>query len=59
MPRLITRSQDPMNTDDKTEYRYIDYDWEVMACYLDDLPMYPSVEAAEAAYRMEHEGVSP
>ena len=59
MARLIICSRDPMNTDDKTMYRYIDEDWEAIACALDDLPTYPSVEEAEAAYRLEHEGVSP
>lgn len=59
MMRLITYSRDPVNHDDETLYRYIDEDWEALACFMNDLPMYPSEAEAREAYRREHDGESP
>jgi hypothetical protein len=50
MARLITKTP---GAGCETSYRFIDCNWEVEACLIDDLRMFPSLEEAEAAYIKE------
>ena len=44
--------------DGDVSYRYIDEDWEEMACFMNDLRMYSSEEAARTAY-INKNGLDP
>ena len=50
-PRLIEYH---IGIDGDVSYRYIDEDWEEMACFMNDLRMYATKEAAWTAYQKAH-----
>lgn len=55
MARLI---EEHTGMDGDISYRYIDEDWEEMACFMNDLRMYSSEEAARTAY-INKNGLDP